>query len=99
MSPITLAHARAAAPARRGAPAPAAAFERARALARVALLDAMIRVLHHERAVAALDADPSEPASARAVSALTEQLLTEGLVSPGELMFMHQRAQLAADEA
>lgn len=72
--------------------------------ARVALLDALIHVLHAQRDVAALTraaqaapghSDPLviDPRPAYSVAAWTEQLQQEGLVSPGELCVMHQRAQ------
>jgi hypothetical protein len=74
--------------------------------ARVALLDALIHVLHAQRDVAALTraaraeagrSDPLviDPRPAYSVAAWTEQLQHEGLVSPGELCVMHQRAQAA----
>ncbi|MFT3816667.1 MAG: hypothetical protein QM750_03405 [Rubrivivax sp.] len=68
--------------------------------ARVALLDALIQVLHAQRALAAgsAGADPlaADPQPARCLAAWTEQLQQDGLVSPGELCVMHQRAQAAA---
>lgn len=78
------------------------------ASARVALLDALIGVLHRQRQVAAAHraaasgmADPLaiDPRPAYCVAAWTEQLLAEGLVSPGELGVMHQRAQAVAEAA
>lgn len=67
------------------------------AQARVSLLGAQIRVLHHERVVAALQAaaqgTPQPLVTAATLARLTRQLLDEGLVSPGELAVMHQRAQ------
>lgn len=67
------------------------------AQARVSLLGAQIRVLHHERVVAALQAAasgaPQPLQTAATLARLTQQLLDDGLVSPGELAVMHQRAQ------
>lgn len=73
---------------------------------RVALLEALIGVLHRQRHLAAAHrtaaagmADPLaiDPRPAHGVAAWTEQLLAEGLVSPGELGVMHQRAQAVAE--
>jgi hypothetical protein len=71
-----------------------------RHLARVSLLDTLILALHqHPMAL-----DDAAPASQTALTAtlnplvadLTQQLLREGVVSPGELAVMHQRARRAA---
>lgn len=70
--------------------------------ARVALLDALIQLLHAQRALAARVAgdDPlaADPQPALRLAAWTERLQRDGLVGPGELCVMHQRAQAAAAE-
>jgi hypothetical protein len=79
---------------------PALALQGRAGAARVALLDALIQVLHAQRALAALNtgADPlaADPQPARCLAAWTERLQHDGLVSPGELCVMHQRAQINA---
>lgn len=72
--------------------------------ARVALLDALVHALHHQRELAALarahdttpDALMADTRTADALAEWTERLLADGVVSPGELLVMHQRAQMAA---
>ena len=75
--------------------------------ARVALLDALVHALHHQRELAALarahatvpDSLMADTRTADALAEWTERLLADGVVSPGELLVMHQRAQLAAQNA
>jgi hypothetical protein len=75
--------------------------------ARVALLDALVHALHHQRELAALarahaatpDSLMADTRTADALAAWTERLLADGVVSPGELLVMHQRAQMAAQAA
>lgn len=72
--------------------------------ARVALLDALVHALHRQRELAALtrahdttpDALMADTRTTEALAEWTERLLTDGVVSPGELLVMHQRAQMAA---